>query len=98
MRKMICVRRCHGFRGGTWDREQTVDVADGEDVPRHFIPIEEWEDFVQNENSPKAKTDTMKPVPNTSPVPTHLQGRGGLSTVKPADFGKPGAVRPGSDI
>lgn len=99
MRAMVCIRRCHGFRGGTWDEGETVDVADGEIVPEHFIDLSEFDDWKANKDAPKPKVDPMKPTPSISPVPAHLQGRGGLSTVKPEGF-RPAAAAPkaGEDL
>lgn len=97
MRKMVCVRDCHGFRGGTWRKGETVDTIDGENVPRHFVPVDDYEQFVEDENKPKGRRDIMKPTPQLSPVPQHLQGQGGISTVKPSDF-RPAAPRAGEDI
>jgi hypothetical protein len=96
MRRMVCIRRCHGFRGGLWDKGETVDVADGEDVPRHFIPVSEYADYMAHENAPKARVDTMKAAQNTHPVPLHLQNKGGLSTIAPAP--QTDAPKPGDDI
>lgn len=96
MRKMVCIRKCHGFRGGLWEEGEEVDVADGEDVPRHFIPVDQYEDFKSGENSLRVKYDPMKVSPQTSPVPKHLQGQGGMTTAPKAAPVK--TNKPGQDI
>lgn len=99
MRTMVCIRRCHGFRGGTWDEGEKVEVADGEDVPRHFITIDGYDDWKASKDSPKPRVDPMKPAPSISPVPAHLQGKGGISTVKPDNFRPaPASKKAGDDL
>lgn len=100
MRRMVCIRKCHGFRGGLWEKGEVVDAADGEDVPRHFIPEDEYDDFVDNENSLRVKVDPMKVSPQLSPVPRHLQNTGGMTSSKMGKIttASVGGNKPGQDI
>lgn len=79
MRKMACIRNCHGFRGGYWNKGEVVDVADGEDVPRHFVPVEDYDQALLDENRPKPRVDVMKAAPSIYPIPAHLRDKGGIS-------------------
>lgn len=82
MRKMVCIRRCHGFRGGTWDEGEIVDAADGEDVPRHFIPYENYEDYKAGIYKARPKNDPMRPAPQSFPQANLPINKGGMTTVK----------------
>ncbi len=83
MRVFKCLRRCHGFRGGMWNEGDEVEVADGEDVPRHFVPIEEYQSAKANENKPPSRPDPMNPKPSIMGQQS-LIPKGGMGTsVKP---------------
>lgn len=40
--KYIAVRDCHGFRGRFWKEGEGVDAEEGEILPRHFVPADQY--------------------------------------------------------
>jgi len=94
-----CLRRCHGFRGGTWDEGDEVEVADGELINRHFVPKEEWEAAKEAEKRPKVKVDIMNPKPAIMGQQT-LNSKGGMGVSIKADKRKKpiNRVAAGEDI
>jgi hypothetical protein len=97
-KEMVCVVRCHGFRGGTWDEGETVTVADGEKIPfgkrkgPYFIPVEDYADYKAGIKRSVPKNDPMKPSPQSLPGVTNLLTKGGMATTKTV------APKPGQDI
>ena len=97
MRRMICIRRCHGFRGGTWDEGEIVDCADGEDVPHHFIPEEDYDDFKNGVKKALPKNDPMRPSPQNFPQMSNSMTKQGMASTKKINTVKP-ASKAGEDI